>query len=860
VTDFTYDPMGYLKAVAMPHETPNQTAYSLNEAGEVETATIPRSTGGNMTTSFDYDVAGNVKKKIDGEGKVWTYAHDLLGNVTRVTDPTKLLTVTHTDRLGRVRTQEAWQTQPSGQQHVISILENTYDPAGNLVSTWRRNALNNVLQPAQVGRVDATYDAAGRPETVTTAGKVTAYAYSKNRLDSRTDAAGTTSYQYFPATGRIEKIFDPFTDNPQQAHASFKYKPSGRLEEHTDANGLTTKYTYDAAGRLELKQVLRGATEVARFASTFDADSHVLTRTRKVEDGLFQGLDNGSWTYTYDGAGRLRTATDPLGVENRYDYDAAGNRTRVAEVLLDGEVEIITSTVTSYNKASRPVSSTKSVTTAGVETGTPEATTFTVDDAGRLRRIDGVDGFKAFTYNEWGHVATGTAGLPDEASPVRHKYSYDALHRTVQKDTVGTVAGVEQLVNKELYWYAGRTDELVRSQREGPNGPDATTVKKSYAYRNGVPYAVEQEVGVTDPATNVGPVVTLQFQGVDPHGDVVYLTDPQGTMVAAHSYDPWGEPRTSRGEKHALGFQSDPTDADLGFVDMGARNYLPELGRFLTPDSYQGELSDPTSQSLFPYGGGDPVSTIDPTGNKEMLCPNGQTCDSSEELTRMRSAQQQLAEPRNPSTRTGGVMHAGDLLNAQIHGFGYYLTDTGIQAYWEYQRAAAMWTPPTPEAEPNCLFGDDNHGGCWGARGVGTAVDAVEDGATRVGHVGRFALNSPRHVIAVSGAHLFLGGSCDMEKGMTVVCYNVEAWANGPNPHAAWGTVYTEYSEDAFKDVPGLLEHETRHTTQSALMGPFYELNYATESIWSKITTGSWACGNAMEIDAGLEDGQYECD
>jgi hypothetical protein len=73
--------------------------------------------------------------------------------------------------------------------------------------------------------------------------------------------------------------------------------------------------------------------------------------------------------------------------------------------------------------------------------------------------------------------------------------------------------------------------------------------------------------------------------------------------------------------------------------------------------------------------------------------------------------------------------------------------------------------------------------------------------------------------------------------------------------------VLTEIAEAEFKADPGLQEHETRHTTQSAENPLTYEADYIAGVFRSLITTGTFFCGHPMEIGAGLREGNYDqCD
>ena len=53
----------------------------------------------------------------------------------------------------------------------------------------------------------------------------------------------------------------------------------------------------------------------------------------------------------------------------------------------------------------------------------------------------------------------------------------------------------------------------------------------------------------------------------------------------------------------------------IGLYYYGARYYDPSIGRFITEDTYPGELANPQSQNLYLYVVNNPIRYIDPTGN-----------------------------------------------------------------------------------------------------------------------------------------------------------------------------------------------------------------------------------------------------
>ncbi len=61
-----------------------------------------------------------------------------------------------------------------------------------------------------------------------------------------------------------------------------------------------------------------------------------------------------------------------------------------------------------------------------------------------------------------------------------------------------------------------------------------------------------------------------------------------------------------------IGEHSDPNG---GLYNLRARQYDPGTGRFLTPDSWQGDMTRPATLNRYAYADANPVNRTDPTGN-----------------------------------------------------------------------------------------------------------------------------------------------------------------------------------------------------------------------------------------------------
>ncbi|MFY0537840.1 RHS repeat-associated core domain-containing protein [Nannocystis pusilla] len=104
------------------------------------------------------------------------------------------------------------------------------------------------------------------------------------------------------------------------------------------------------------------------------------------------------------------------------------------------------------------------------------------------------------------------------------------------------------------------------------------------------------------------------------------MLDHRGRPVARDAAEPYGATRLAWRADDAAGptyrFTGKEDDPLSSAVTIGARDYLPELGRWASPDPLYLRtdpgvvLSDPQEANPYGYVGGNPVTFTDPTGHK----------------------------------------------------------------------------------------------------------------------------------------------------------------------------------------------------------------------------------------------------
>jgi RHS repeat-associated protein len=105
------------------------------------------------------------------------------------------------------------------------------------------------------------------------------------------------------------------------------------------------------------------------------------------------------------------------------------------------------------------------------------------------------------------------------------------------------------------------------------------------------------------------------FYGYDGFGSVRTLGDSTGTVTDTFDYDAWGNSANVTGTTPNLYlYRGEQYDPDLRLYYLRARHLNPLTGRFLTRDSYAGDVSDPVTFHKYQYAAGDPVNGADPSG------------------------------------------------------------------------------------------------------------------------------------------------------------------------------------------------------------------------------------------------------
>jgi RHS repeat-associated protein len=91
-------------------------------------------------------------------------------------------------------------------------------------------------------------------------------------------------------------------------------------------------------------------------------------------------------------------------------------------------------------------------------------------------------------------------------------------------------------------------------------------------------------------------------------------------VALSESYAPYGQVLAVQGEgQSSYGFDGEWTDNSVGLVNLRARMYDADLGRFTSQDTWEGDENSPVSLNRWNYAEGNPVNLVDPSGHDAIV-------------------------------------------------------------------------------------------------------------------------------------------------------------------------------------------------------------------------------------------------
>ncbi|WP_166664400.1 RHS repeat-associated core domain-containing protein [Actinophytocola oryzae] len=580
---------------------------------------------GDDVTIYEHTPVGELATVIDPGGNAWTYTYDLRGRKIEEIDPDRGRSTFTYDDAGQLRST----TDANG-----ATLAYEYDNLGRKTVLHRDSVTGLRL-------ADWTYDTVnfskGQPATATR--YVNGNAYKTGVL------AYTPLYQ--PAKVEVEIPAVEGTELAGKYSSTLTYKADGSLasEGYATAGALPQEAASHSYNDVGLPTRTWGGYNGATVEYVLATD---YTRYGEVQQlTLGQGTKRAWLSYYYqDDTRRLdHTVVDaevsnPMQADFHYGYDDIGNITSIADTSasVTGDVQCFR-----YDHLRRLAEAWTPP--SGCSTGpalggvAPYWQTYGYDQTGnRVERVQHTTtGDTTSTYTYQGHqldTVTSTTGGVTTLDEYNHDLTGNTTSRvlagedqTLEWDLEGHLAKVTENGQETTYIYTADGERLLRRDPQAVTlylGNQEIRVDRVSRIKTGTRYYTHggQTVAVR---TQQG----LNWLASDHNGTGEVSINSATQQVSRRRHLPFGEPRGTApsiwpGER---GFVGGTLDASTDLTHLGAREYDPTLGRFISVDPLM-DLTDPQQMNGYTYSNNNPVTFSDPTGEKFFEGDNSGAIDS----------------------------------------------------------------------------------------------------------------------------------------------------------------------------------------------------------------------------------------
>ena len=422
-------------------------------------------------------------------------------------------------------------------------------------------------------------------------------------------------------------------------------------------------YGYDAMDRLTRIVVTDGTNLISDIAWTYDADQNVTAITTRVNNNGTLRTD--TYAYSYDDDHRP-TNTTYGSVSESITYDGYS---RVTGKTVQNSGNTVLSTSYAYRDIDAEHTTTQVSSLTSSFGGNTISHSYTYDANGNILS-DGTTTYaydslnqlvweyntaagKAwnYAYDLGGNILSKTEydyADGQTSNPVTVSYTYgDAAWRdllTAYNGEAITYDGVGNPTNYRgwgMSWQGGR--QLASMQKDGTtlsfsyNDAGLRTEKtvngstRRYIWNSSQLMA---DVGVSDAFyfhySSGGELIGYTYKTAEAEtecilvknqqGDVERVISADGTILAAYTYDAWGNVLTAEGilaQQNPIRYRGYYFDTETSLYYVSSRYYDSNIGRWISadaPETLTADFENLTQYNLFAYCFNNPVNTSDETG------------------------------------------------------------------------------------------------------------------------------------------------------------------------------------------------------------------------------------------------------
>lgn len=564
IKSFEYDAMG--NVVCMTDAGGNSTRYEYSPVGDI--VQVINADGSGMNYEYDdigqlisvYKLNGNNDGSINDMIKLYGYEYDVNGKVKTITDALENKEHYHYNELGQLQ---------------LKVDRDGYETQ----YVYGKNGYASEIVYGDGSTVRMSYTPLRQLEEMEDwLGKTQIVRNENNRLEKVIDHNGqTVSYQYgergecnaiiYPDNSKVAYEYDDFMRLKCLSFGkeNIHYMYAGdKLVGKKYSNGIESLYKYDYADRINSIIYKKDEVELEKYQYLYDRCGNKCEEIR-IRSGAAE--DSGRYKYEYNMLNRLTGVYHNDRRIRAYEYDGFGNRIKKWE---NGQ-----ETSYLYNEANQLLR----------EISMGEVTNYRYDLRGNLTEIErnGIEE-KRYEFDPMNHLRKAADRDGRQA-----QYSYNGQGYRVEKIMTGKETG-------NIRYAVNQTKGYNNCLWEEENG-------KISKYIWGENIACIEREGRNS------------FVLTNDMGTPIRSLDRLGHTEAIFASDEYGEMRQVKGNGDiSVSFVGYMADDISGTLYAQVREYMPQLGRFISEDKVGGSILFSASFNKYDYCWGNPLVFVDITG------------------------------------------------------------------------------------------------------------------------------------------------------------------------------------------------------------------------------------------------------
>ncbi|MER5582253.1 RHS repeat-associated core domain-containing protein [Streptomyces asoensis] len=584
----------------------------------------PVPTGTDYTrTLYEYTAGGQIKKMTGPDGAVWTYGYDLRGRNTTSTDPDKgTVTTTYNDA-------DQPLTATTTLDGVSRTLVTDYDELGRKTATWdgtKDNAhqltkftydsLAKGQPTASIRYVGGTtgkiysqvvtgYDSLGRAK-----GLKTVLAATDPLVVAGTPQTFTTSTVY-NRDGTVQSTSMPAVAGLPAETVANSYNDLGMLTSSEGMTDYVQNIGYSPYGEIQETRLSTstGAKQL-QILNRYEDGTRRLTNTHTVDQtntGYTNDVD-----YVYDVSGNVKSVTDKAAGGDAQCFTYDGYR-RLTEAWTPDSGDCATARSSSALGGPAPYWTSWTYKPGGLRDTQTEHSATDTTTAYSYPAVNASGTGQPHTLTSV-TVDGGTAKLYtyDEQGNTTKRYSANGTAQSLNWDIEGELSRLTEGTKSTDYLYDANGELLIR---RGSLSSVLYLAGQELHYDTAARSFAAQRYYPAGDATAVRTETSLSWMVDDHHGTASMTLDANTQAVTRRYTKPFGEARgiAPSAWPDDKGFLGKPADIETGLTHIGAREFDPPTGRFLSVDPVLA-FEDHESLNGYSYANNTPVTLSDPTG------------------------------------------------------------------------------------------------------------------------------------------------------------------------------------------------------------------------------------------------------